>query len=506
MTKLLVVLLFLSQSLFAQSYMNADDQDFYNLSTDLVSIKASVDSLSKEVNTSLKEKGYLTGKVLDQINVFAQKSLVIGENAYEYIDKYKYLVLKNPRRLQSLKLTEVTNFVKALAVTVTMFDVVNYAYFSFQGHRKMRIILNEENSSYQRAENSYKRAIKAIYSHRNRNYISRALKIYKAFYLDHIERFEDQNLTKAKILVENSYIYHQYKNGNNLKQFFIVIGTKLKIGAKTQLDFISFIGNSIVYFGSKVFGNYMGRFQERNGKLFKSSKFIRKVKRTLKPLDVLLEKTPFRLTDNFIPGYWGHAAIYIGTKKDLKKLGIWEHELVQKYKNEIESGRSIVEALRDNVQINSINDFTDIDDFAIIRLKEKLSDEEKAQHILRALSQVGKLYDFAFDVDTALTIVCSELHYRTFVNIDFNTSLILWRSTISVDQVAEQGYSNMPFEPKLLYIDGKKVNKRDMQAVYDQKLDESQYKYLDSREDEIFIGPLEDINNSIELGFVNEFA
>ena len=28
--------------------------------------------------------------------------------------------------------------------------------------------------------------------------------------------------------------------------------------------------------------------------------------------DILLEKTPFRLTDKLIPGYWGHAAVWIG--------------------------------------------------------------------------------------------------------------------------------------------------------------------------------------------------
>ena len=49
----------------------------------------------------------------------------------------------------------------------------------------------------------------------------------------------------------------------------------------------------------------------------------------LKPLDVLLEKTPFRLTDKTIPGFWGHVGLWIGDQQDLEELGIWNHPLVK---------------------------------------------------------------------------------------------------------------------------------------------------------------------------------
>jgi len=29
------------------------------------------------------------------------------------------------------------------------------------------------------------------------------------------------------------------------------------------------------------------------------------------------------LTDQLIPGHWGHAAVYIGTEEELEALGIW---------------------------------------------------------------------------------------------------------------------------------------------------------------------------------------
>jgi len=470
MKNLFFILLILTQSAIARSYFTYEYEEFDQIITELIQTKSDVDEQIIAVNKVLEEKGHLTGKILEDVNKFAEKRISLRQRAYEYFMKYAYLIKKRSKKIKSLEEHESKGLVNALAVAVTLFDVTNYTYINFLGHRKLRMLLNERDSSYKRAENTFKRSIKGVYSLRNRKYLKRAISIYKRFYLKNPEIYGDGDVTKADNIIKNSFIYSKYKNGSNFKELIKVTGARLKISAKNQFDFLSFIGNSVVYYGSKLFGNIMGSFQKRRGKLFENSKFILKVKRRLEPLDILLEKTPFRLTDNFIPGYWGHAAIYIGDQNDLRKLGIWNHDLVQKYRKEILSGKTIVEALRSNVQINSIDHFTDIDDFAIIRLNKELTNEEKAEHILRALSHIGKLYDFSFDVETGETIVCSELHYRTYIDIDFNTSTILGRPTISVDQVAEQAVADMPFTPKLLYIDGKKVKDKVMQLVYDQKL------------------------------------
>jgi hypothetical protein len=102
---------------------------------------------------------------------------------------------------------------------------------------------------------------------------------------------------------------------------------------------------NLLYQGSKIFGNTAGKFQSRVGKLHNNNFFIDDTKRSLRPLDTLLEKTPFRLTDKFIPGFWGHAAIYIGNEIQLKKLNLWNHPKVKMYHKQIKSGQTIVEAL-----------------------------------------------------------------------------------------------------------------------------------------------------------------
>src|SRR5512147_909432 len=112
---------------------------------------------------------------------------------------------------------------------------------------------------------------------------------------------------------------------------------------------------------SMVFGNAVGLVETRKGKLYGRSEVLKELRGTLTAGDILLEKTPFRLTDKLIPGYWGHAAVWIGTEAELKGLGIWDNPVVARYHDEIRENRLVVEALRSGVEMNSLEHFLNID-------------------------------------------------------------------------------------------------------------------------------------------------
>ena len=80
---------------------------------------------------------------------------------------------------------------------------------------------------------------------------------------------------------------------------------------------------------SRLISNFFGFFRIRTGKLYKDVDFLEDATQDIQPLDILLEKTPFRLTDKLIPGYWSHAAVYVGNEEQLKELG-WFKLLIQK--------------------------------------------------------------------------------------------------------------------------------------------------------------------------------
>lgn len=229
-------------------------------------------------------------------------------------------------------------------------------------------------------------------------------------------------------------------------------------------DRSSFVGDLFTYSASKVFGNSVGLIAFRKGRMTKLSRREKKqIKEGMKPLDILLEKTPFRLTDKFIPGFYGHVAIWAGTEDDLKALGIWNNPVVMPYQEAIRDGHFIIEALRPGVQINTLDHFLNIDDFLVLR-DQTLTDDQRREFLIRAFTQIGKDYDFNFDVETDKKIVCSEIVYVVFHNIDWPAEKALGRYTISPDNVAAKVGDGV-LVPVLMYSDGVKVEGDLIKAV-----------------------------------------
>ena len=247
-------------------------------------------------------------------------------------------------------------------------------------------------------------------------------------------------------------------------------------------DGLKHFRNRTSHMMSKTFGNGVGLVQTRKGKLKNLPEpEVQEIVNTLKPLDILFDKTPFRMTDKFIPGHYGHVAVWVGTENELRELGVWEQlphlydNAVKRYsykgpsfQQSIRNGKHIIEALRPGVQMNSMRDFLNIDDLAVIRPKDCprgvessncLTLEKKRLYLLEAFKQIGKKYDFNFDVNTENEVVCSEMAYRTFVDFDFSTTRTLGKHAISPDQVAMLATDpNDPFYPVLLYHDGEPVH------------------------------------------------
>jgi uncharacterized protein YycO len=218
------------------------------------------------------------------------------------------------------------------------------------------------------------------------------------------------------------------------------------------------LGEEFMNTVSLCFGNTVGLVEVRKGKLWKDAGAAERIKGILKPGDILLEKTPFRLTDTFIPGHWGHAAIWVGTEAELKELGLWDNPVVKPHQADILAGRCIVEALRSGVTMNTVEHFLNIDDLAVLRRDPELDVETRRHHILLALRQVGKAYDFNFDVETIDKIVCSELVYVVYTDMAWPTDKTIGRYTISPDNVALKALNGGPFRLVLFYHDGQQVN------------------------------------------------
>lgn len=230
-------------------------------------------------------------------------------------------------------------------------------------------------------------------------------------------------------------------------------------------DLTKYVGRASTFALSFIFGNAAGavKKENRNGNLVSLSTSEKNyIISKLQPFDILLEKTPFRATDSFIPGYYGHVAVYMGTKQQLQSRGLWDY-FRPEMKQQIERGENILEALRYDsrkgltkdalagVQLNSLEHFLDIDELLVIRSVTPLTYEQKKLYAVNSNEQFGKPYDFNFDVNTKNKIVCSELAYVIFTDLEWPTSKSVGRHTISPDHVMAQAFPNKPLHPVLMY-------------------------------------------------------
>lgn len=128
----------------------------------------------------------------------------------------------------------------------------------------------------------------------------------------------------------------------------------------------------------------------------------------VKPGDVFVTRHDDALSNLFLPGFWPHAALYLGTSADLARLGI-----------QIPAGATdgpwFLESKKDGVRIRPAEETLQVDSLVVLR--PPLKEAELAEGLLRAVSHVGKPYDFLFDFRTADRMVCTEVIYRGFHGI-----------------------------------------------------------------------------------------
>lgn len=324
----------------------------------------------------------------------------------------------------------------------------------FEGDSKLRRLLNERDPGY--AVNSAELAKITLHYNSviNRQRVRKAMKYYE----QESTRLRDSLQSSPEIGYVSALITQSpsYTMVRKLSPFY-VIGRKVGFLGAVTTDTLNGMEREGLNLFSMVFGNAVGLVESRKGKLYGREEVLGAVKETLKAGDILLEKTPFRLTDKLIPGYWGHAAVWIGNESELKELGIWDNPVVARYRKQIRQGRLVVEALRSGVEMNTLETFFNIDSFGVLR-KPELSQEARARTIIQALRQVGKPYDFNFDVESKERVYCSKLVYLCYSGIDWPTKKSLGRTTFTPDDVAVKAAKEGTLQLVTFYHDGRRVS------------------------------------------------
>ncbi|MEO2045628.1 MAG: YiiX/YebB-like N1pC/P60 family cysteine hydrolase [Pirellulales bacterium] len=128
----------------------------------------------------------------------------------------------------------------------------------------------------------------------------------------------------------------------------------------------------------------------------------------LQPGDLLVTRHHQAMSNLFLPGFWPHAAFFIGSIDRRRELNVsCSDSCWSRSGDDIE----VLEAKKDGVLFRPLAETLQVDYVSIIR--PQLSTEQVRIGIERGLTHEGKLYDFTFDFTRADRMVCTEVIYRS---------------------------------------------------------------------------------------------
>lgn len=177
----------------------------------------------------------------------------------------------------------------------------------------------------------------------------------------------------------------------------------------------------------------------------------------LRPGDVLVVRKEHALTNYFLPGYWPHAALYLGSCEELARLGLTDHEQVRPHWEQLEAcdpdePRRVNEAMKDGVRVRSLASPFKSD--AITALRPRLDDGQLAEALARSLFHTGKSYDFDFDFTRSDRLVCTEVVYRAYEGVGdvcFELTRRAGRLTLSAEDLIGMAVNGQYFDPVAVY-------------------------------------------------------
>lgn len=185
----------------------------------------------------------------------------------------------------------------------------------------------------------------------------------------------------------------------------------------------------------------------RQGRALISPEQLAELRGKLRPGDILIERRNWYLSNAFLPGYWPHAALYVGTAEELRALGVADDPRVAKKLGEF-SGRdehghafAVIEAMSEGVVFTSL-DYSAGHADGVAVLRPRVDDAARREIVARAFDHAGKPYDFDFDFFSSDKLVCTEVVYRSVAGyVDLPLVEVLGRRTLPALEVVRYALS-----------------------------------------------------------------
>jgi hypothetical protein len=207
-----------------------------------------------------------------------------------------------------------------------------------------------------------------------------------------------------------------------------------KVIAKRPLDFLERKAFDLWFPVQTQVAKQISYIRVTDRDYFITPEILEKHIEKFQPGDIMLERREWHATNVGIPGYWTHAAMYIGT---MNELDIYFNDEFEKNKvsdqirneypkvysamlrnDEFGFPMRVIEAKRPGVIVASLENSGGGDALGVLRVKN-VSKAEQLEVLMNAFSHYGKPYDYNFNFATNNALVCSELIYKSYLSNEF---------------------------------------------------------------------------------------
>jgi hypothetical protein len=196
------------------------------------------------------------------------------------------------------------------------------------------------------------------------------------------------------------------------------------------------------------FGRVASEFVERDNKRVTPA-VLASIQGFLEPGDVIVTRHAKALTNLFFPGYWPHAALYVGTVEQRIAAGVSvAPDKAERWIGDV----AVLEAQKDGVRLRPLSETLSVDAFVVLR--PKLGTSSITQAIERAMLHEGKKYNFDFDFFNSDRVVCTEVIYRAYDGLeDMEFPLIerAGRKTLSAEDLLDYALDKQTFVPVAIF-------------------------------------------------------
>ena len=200
-------------------------------------------------------------------------------------------------------------------------------------------------------------------------------------------------------------------------------------------------------------GRIVARIVWRKGYLHDDKEVVDTLLDELQPLDILLVTNNGRLSNVSLPGYFIHAAVYLGGERELRREGIWDSKAVVPHRSAVLEGKRFIEADNRGVHLSKPRSTLNADRIVVVRPRG-LTAKRRREALTDFFATVGGRFDFRFDAETPECLYCIELVQHVIPELELPLREAYGRKVLVTDDLARAAARGNPSVSFVVYIQG----------------------------------------------------